>query len=159
MKNFKIQVKSYEPDTDTYKVDKTYIVQRSVRSDLDTIVELQKEILLSFIESNGNIGEIIRSNDNWETLKHLASNLNILGKKEKGFDLEEIVEDQEQICRIFMTQSMKDDGTFEENEDGTSVEWKPSLVSELHQLNFGGYWKETLGKIAEKQVKEIEKRD
>ena len=159
MKNFKIQVKSYEPDTDTYKVDKTYIVQRSVRSDLDTIVELQKEILLNFIESNGNIGEIIRSNDNWETLKNLASNLNILGKKEKGFDLEEIVEDQEQICRIFMTQSMKDDGTFEENEDGTSVEWKPSLISELHQLNFGGYWKETLGKIAEKQVKEIEKKD
>lgn len=159
MKNFKIQVKSYDEKTDEYKVDKTYIVQRSTRSDLDTLVELQKEVLFSFIESNGNIGEIIRSNNNWETLKTLASNLNILGKKEKGFDLEEIVEDQEQICRIFMTQSMKDDGTFEENEDGTSVEWKPSLISELHQLNFGGYWKETLGKIAEKQIKEIEKKD
>lgn len=159
MKNFKIQVKSYDQNSDEYKVDKTYIVQRSTRNDLDTLVELQKEILLNFIESNGNVGEIIRSSNNWENLKVLASNLNILGKKEKGFDLEEIADDLEQICRIFMTQSMKDDGTFEENEDGTSVEWKPSLISELHQLNFGGYWKETLGKIAEKQIKEVEKKD
>ena len=87
MKNFKIQVKSYDLNSDEYKVDKTYIIQRSTRNDLDTLVELQKEVLLNFIESNGNVGEIIRSSNNWENLKTLANNLNILGKKEKGFDL------------------------------------------------------------------------
>lgn len=157
MKNFKIQVKTYNPEKNDYVADKTYIVQRSVRSELDTIVELQKEILYKFIESNGSVGELIRDNDTWNTLKILASNLNILGQKERGFNLEEISDDLEQICRIFMTQSMKEDGTFEE--DDSRVIWKPSFISELHQLNFDFYWKESIKKIAEKQTKELEKKD
>lgn len=157
MKNFKIQVKTYNPEKNDYVTDKSYIVQRSVRSELDTIVELQKEILYKFIESNGSVGELIRDNDTWNTLKILASNLNILGQKERGFNLEEISDDLEQICRIFMTQSMKEDGTFEE--DDSRVIWKPSFISELHQLNFDFYWKESIKKIAEKQPKELEKKN
>jgi hypothetical protein len=160
MKNFKIQVKKYNPEKNEYTADKTYIVQRSPRNELDTIVELQKEILYKFIESSASAGELIRDNDTWNTLKTLASNLNILGKKERGFDLEEISDDLEQICQIFMTQSMKDDGTFEETEteDGKRVLWKSSLVSELHQLNFDFYWQESRKKMMEKQLQEVEKK-
>ena len=144
MKNFKIQVKNYDLETDTYKVDKTYIVQRSVRSDLDTLVTLQKEALYHFFEADTNIGEIVRSNDAWETLKTFASNLNIVGKKEKGFDLEEIADDIEQISRIFITQSIPDEGYIERDVDG-DIRWKPSLISELHKLNFGIYFSEEVG--------------
>lgn len=161
MKNFKIQVKTYNPEKNDYVADKTYIVQRSPRNELDTIVELQKEILYKFIDSRASTGELIRDNDTWNTLKTLASNLNILGKKERGFDIEEISDDIEQICQIFMTQSMKDDGTYEETEtdEGKTVLWKPSLISDLHQLDFDFYWQESAKKIREKKLKEIEKKD
>jgi hypothetical protein len=144
MKNFKIQIKSYDEKTDEYKIDKTYIVQRSTRSDLDILVTLQKEVLFHFFEADINIGEILRSNDAWETLKTFANNLNIVGKKEKGFDLEELADDIEQISRIFITQSITDEGTIERGIDD-EIRWKPSLVSELHKLNFGLYFTEQVG--------------
>jgi len=149
MKNFKIQVKSYDLETDTYKVDKTYIVQRSVRSDLDTIVTLQKEALYHFLEADTNLGEIVRSNDAWECLKTFASNLNILGQKQKGFDLEELADDIEQISRIFISQSIPDEGYIERDTEG-DIRWKPSLISELHKLNFGFYFNEEVGKWRER---------
>jgi hypothetical protein len=158
MKNFKIQIKSYDPNTDEYKVDKTYIVQRSTRSDLDTLVTLQKEALYHFLEADIKIGEIVRSNDAWETLKTFASNLSIVGKKEKGFDLEELADDIEQISRIFITQSITDEGNIERGIDN-EIRWKPSLVSELHKLNFELYFTEEVGEWQKRHEEVIETQE
>jgi hypothetical protein len=155
MKNFKVKVQVYDADKDTYTTNKVYIIQRVVRSELDTLVELQKELLLKFIEVDTNIGELIRNNETWELMKTLAKNLNVLGQKNKGFDLEEISDDLEQICQMFFTQSMTSNGEYE-YEDG----WKPSLIAELHQLDFPFYLRESVKKHQENkenQVKEIEK--
>jgi len=155
MKNFKIKVQSYNSEKDSYEVEKVYIVQRVVRSELDIIVQLQQEILLKFIDVDTNIGELIRNNETWGILKTLAANLNIVGQKEKGFDLEEIADDLEQICQIFLTQSMDEKGEYQ-IDDG----WKPSLIADLHKLDFGFYLRESVKKHQEKKenlVKEIEK--
>lgn len=166
MKNFKVKVQSYtyDQETDTYKttVNKVYIIQRSVRRDLDTIIELQKEILGKFMDSQLSMGDLVKDNESWELLKTLASNLNVLGQKEKGFNLEEIEEDLEQICQIFLTQSMNiETGVIDTNENG-EIRFKPSLISELHQLNFPLYWQENVGKYLKKQAekeKEMEKTE
>jgi len=155
MKNFKVKVQVYDADKDAYTTNKVYIIQRVVRSELDTLVELQKELLLKFIEVDTNIGELIRNNETWELMKTLAKNLNVLGQKDKGFDLEEISDDLEQICQMFFTQSMTSNGEYK-YEDG----WKPSLIAELHQLDFPFYLRESVKKHQENkenQVKEIEK--
>jgi len=157
MKNFKVKVHSYNSEKDTYEVEKIYIIQRVVRSELDTLVELQKELLLKFVEVDTNIGELVRNNETWELMKTLAKNLNVLGQKDKGFDLEEISDDLEQICQMFFTQSMNQDGEYEDVLDGG---WKPSLIAELHQLDFPFYLREGVKKNQENKerlVKEIEK--
>lgn len=152
MKNFKIKVQSYNSEKDEYQVEKVYIVQRVVRSELDTIVELQKQLLTNFIDKDANIGELIRDNESWDLMKTLSRNLNILGQKEKGFDLDEISDDLEQICRIFITESMKEDGELD-IEQG----WKHSLIAKLHHLDFPLYIREAVGKYQEKREKKEEK--
>lgn len=155
MKNFKVKVQVYDADRDTYTTNKVYIIQRVVRSELDTLVELQKELILKFIEAGTNFGELVRNNESWELMKTLAKNLNVLGQKDKGFDIEEIADDLEQLCQIFITQSMDQNGEYQVDEG-----WKHSLISELHQLNFPLYLDESAKKYQEKkanQVKELEK--
>lgn len=153
MKNFKIKVQSYNSEKDSYDVEKVYIVQRVVRSELDTIVELQRQLLTHFIDKETNVGELIRDNESWELMKTLSNNLNILGQKEKGFNLEEISDDLEQICRIFITESMTEEGEFD-IEQG----WKHSLISKLHHLDFPLYIREAVKKYQEKrETKEVTK--
>jgi uncharacterized protein YgfB (UPF0149 family) len=93
------------------------------------------------------MGEFIRDNESWELLKTLASNLNVLGQKEKGFDLEEIADDLEQICRIFISQSMDEETGELDLEEG----WKPSLLAALHKLDFPMYMREAIKKYQEKR--------
>ena len=149
MKNFKIKVQSYNSEKDEYQVEKVYIVQRVVRAELDTLVELLKNILTKFVDHNAVIGEIVREPDTWELMKTLAKNFNIVGQKEKGFDLDEISEDLEQICRIFFTQSMSDEGEITGG-DG----WKQSLLTELHHLNFPLYLQEIVEKKSQEKKEE-----
>jgi hypothetical protein len=157
MKNFKIKVQSYNSEKDEYQVEKVYIVQRVVRSELDSLVELHKNLLVNYIDKEANIGELIRDNESWDLIRTIASNLNIVGKKEKGFDVEEISDDLEQICRIFITESMNDDGELNIEEG-----WMPSLLAKLHHLDFPMYIKEAVKKYQEKRekvdVKETEKK-
>ena len=146
MKNFKIKVQSYNSEKDSYDVEKVYIVQRVVRSELDSLVELHKQLLINFIDKEANIGELIRDNESWELMKTLSNNLNILGQKDKGFDLEEISDDLEQICRIFITESMNENGELD-IEQG----WMPSLLAKLHHLDFPLYVREAVKKYQEKR--------
>jgi len=147
MKNFKVKVQSYDRQSDEYITDKVYIVQRVVRSELDTIIELHKQILVRFLDTEANMGEFVRDNESWDLMKTLAKNLNILGQKEKGFDLEEISDDLEQICRIFVSQSMDEETGELDLEDG----WKPSLLASLHKLDFPMYMRDAIKKYQEKR--------
>lgn len=147
MKNFKVKVQRYDANTDEYITDKVYIIQRVVRSELDTIIELHKQILVRFLDTEANMGEFIRDNESWDLMKTLAKNLNVLGQKEKGFDLEEISDDLEQICRIFVSQSMDEETGELDLEEG----WKPSLLASLHKLDFPMYMREAIKKYQEKR--------
>lgn len=147
MKNFKVKVQSYDRQTDDYVTDKVYIIQRVVRSELDTIIELHKQILVRFLDTEANMGEFVRDNESWDLMKTLAKNLNILGQKEKGFDLEEISDDLEQICRIFVSQSMDEETGELDLEEG----WKPSLLASLHKLDFPMYMRDAIKKYQEKR--------
>jgi len=155
MKNFKVKVQSsiYNSETDSTSLvtNKVYIIQRVVRSELDTIIQLHKEVLIRFLDTDANMGEFIRNNESWELLKTLAKNLNILGQKEKGFDLEEIADDLEQICQIFISQSMSDEGVLDLEEG-----WKPSLLADLHKLDFPLYMREAIKKYQEKREEKKE---
>lgn len=155
MKNFKVKVQVYDADKDMYTTNKVYIIQRVVRSELDTLVELHKQILIRFLDTDANMGEFIRDNESWELMKTLAKNLNVLGQKDKGFDIEEIADDLEQLCQIFVTQSMEDSGELD-LERG----WKPSLLASLHKIDFDMYMREAIKKYQEKretQMTEAEK--
>jgi len=152
MKNFKVKVQSYNSEKDTYEVEKVYIIQRVVRSELDTLIELHKQILIRFLDTDANMGEFIRDNESWELMRTLAKNLNVLGQKDKGFDIEEIADDLEQLCQIFISQSMSDSGELDLEEG-----WKPSLLSSLHKLDFPMYMREAIKKYQEKRESQIEK--
>lgn len=119
----------------------TLHIKRATRANMREIIKLQQILMDAFVEKNIAIGELVLDNGVWKNIERLAKLLPILGESEKVFDVNLIADDLEQICQIFFTQSMKDNGEFI-NDGG----WEPSKISALHHLDYQG----ALGKSIQK---------
>lgn len=140
---FEIEVKN-----DSGKVVKTYKVKRVKRSKLNDLIELQKDLLYSFIKSNASIGVLLSDEAVWNTMETVAAMLPIMGQEKPGLPLFEIEDDYEQLRSIFFSQCDVINGVIKVDPDDGFI---PSKIADLHQLDYQGDW----GKQLEKVQKEI----
>ena len=141
----KLDPKSFEE-----VVDKNIYIKRIKRKNLNTFIDFQDKLLYKFINSNLAVGEIIANDENLELLKEMGSLIPILNKgEETTLSVDEILDYEdcylEVLTRLFFTQSIDD-----ENFNDPNSPYRPSLIAEFNQLDYGGQ----LGKNAEKIAEE-----
>jgi len=122
----------------------TLHIKRATRANMREIIKLQQILMDAFVEKNIAIGELVLDSGIWKNIERLGKLLPILGEPEKLFDVNSIADDLEQICQIFFTQSMKDNGEFV-NDGG----WEPSKISALHHLDYQGALGKSIQRLRE----------
>lgn len=145
MDNFKVEYK--DKLGEIVKVDKVYRVKRDKLKD---IIDLQQDLLYSFFKSNASIGQVIADSVNWKNIEKLAKMLPVVGEEKLGFDLSSIENDLSQLLTIFFTQSIDENGNLINSEEA----YKPSLIAELHQLDYYGAVQESAKKIYQERLKD-----
>ncbi len=129
------------------KEDKIVRVKRNKLKDL---ISLQQDILLAFLRTNASAGAVIADNVNWSNIERLSKLLPVVGEEKTGIDLAAIEDDLPQLISIFFTQSVDNDGNLLSSEDT----YKPSLISELHQLDYYGDVRSAAKKIYKERIAE-----
>lgn len=145
--NFCFPVHYYNPDG---SLDRVVEVKKVPRAKLRDLIVLQQQLLDVFVEHEASIGSILSEESNWRLIESTGKLLPLVGDEEY-LDVSKFEDDYVQICKVFFTDSIKSDGTFDLKE-GQGFE--PSKISKLHQLNYG----EQLGKALEKSLEKKEKK-
>lgn len=104
---------------------------------LDDVQILQYQILEVSAQCGGSPGDLFNptNKDFWEPAKKMASLMPIVGKEEKGFDIDKI-EDCETLIDIFITTTKERDpetGFIIPGNEGVLL---PSLISRINGINF-----------------------
>jgi cyanate lyase len=134
MNNFTIEIKDEENN-----LVKTSIVKRVKRAQLADLILLQQQLMdamfqqIDTVVGSISIGNLLSQNQVWDTLQKTSALLNVVGE-EKGFNLDAIEDDWVQITRIFFTQSCDDNGEARFSDE--NLGFAPSLIAELHQINY-----------------------
>lgn len=128
------------------------IIVRVKRKQLNSLILLQEDLIYSFYKNNASIGSIIADNSNWNTMIKISNLLNVVGKEKTGINLEKLEDDILQLTRIFFTQSINDNGEIDNLENDI---FKPSLISQLHQLDYFGSSKKAIQRMMQEN-KEVQ---
>jgi hypothetical protein len=126
------------------QVIKTDKVVRVKRNKLKDIISLQQDILFSFLQHNASIGSVIADNAVWSNIEKLSKLLPVIGEEKPGIDLSLIEDDIPQLLKIFITQSVSEDGNLISGEEEV---YKPSYISQLHQLDYYGSIRDAAKKL------------
>ncbi|GAA6622892.1 hypothetical protein [Scytonema sp. NUACC26] len=110
-------------------------VKRVKRAELKDLITLQQDLIAAFVRNYAGIGSVISDDTVWSTIEKLTTMLPVVGG---GLvELSKFEDDLNQLAKIFFTQSTDDNGiplNMIAVHEGS--EWyKPSLISELHQLD------------------------
>lgn len=111
-----------------------------VKPGMNDFKELYQELLQYFVHYNSSMGELLSDPSVVSLLKAIAEMLPVVGSNKTGINLDDLLDngDWEQICQLFFTSSMQDDGEFEVDKDGEIKAYKPSKLAKLNQLDFFG---------------------
>jgi hypothetical protein len=145
MNNFEIQYQ--DENGEVIKIDK---VTRVKRQQLKDLIILQQDLLYAFLKCNASVGSLISNNVNWNNMEKIAKMLPVVGETKLGINLKAIEDDLSQLTKVFFTQSIDENGSLINSEDA----YKPSLISELHQLDYYGDIKESAKKIYRDRINE-----
>jgi len=135
MNNFTIEFKD-----ENNAVISTSIIKRVKRAQLNDLVTFQQtlmEEMFKEIDMNDGslaLGSLLAKDHVWDTLNKVASMLVVNGQTRPGIKLKELEDDWVQLCRIFFTQSCDDNGEVRLDQEAGG--YAPSLLSELHQINY-----------------------
>lgn len=159
MKSFPVNYKNLNDE-----VIETIYVKRVRAKDRSDLIELQQELLAKFAYYDIGIGTLLTDSSTVSLMEKICNLMPLVGTDEKldlfletrkvaGQEIEiyPLVEDIEQICNIFFTTSM--------NEEGEVIiidnKLEPSLISKVNHLDYQG----DLGNASVKaQMKKFEER-
>lgn len=130
MNNYSFEANYYD---DHGNIIEVVSVKRVVRSKLKDLIALQQQALNVFFDADGAVGQVLSEEKNWNLLAKIAALLPIVGSNEY-LDLNKFAEDYGQITRIFFSEDVDEDGVYHVYPDKPI---SPSLISKLHQLNYG----------------------
>ena len=121
----------------TYEDSTKEIVKPVSWKFLDDVQILQYSILEASAATGGSIAELLnhKNSDFWEPATKLAALMPIVGKDEKGINLDKI-EDCEELIRIFVTTTThrdQDTGLISPGPEGFLL---PSEISKINGVNF-----------------------
>lgn len=133
-----------------YSSGRTDKVKRVPRKKLHDLIVLQQDLLYAFLKNNASVGSVIASNSNWSTIEKIAKLLPVIGEEKPGINLDELEDDISQITSIFFTQSVDENGMILNTDEG----YKPSLIAELHQLDYYGNARDAAKKIYQERKEE-----
>ena len=124
----------------------TEIVKRCRASQLEDLALLQQHLFERFLKfydySNNCLGDVISDKSCWELITKIAAMLSVVtgkldsGSQPEGIKLELLEESYEMIGRIFITQSISDDGEIGAEKNGEEKTLRPSKIAELHGQHF-----------------------
>ena len=122
----------YKPDGTIKNTETVVPVPFTVWADL---VAFQERLLRQAVDVSTAIEGFLADPELLSAIRSIASILKVRGKSEPGIDLENLLVsgDYLQIGRIFLSQSYNDTGN-----ENINSEYKPSLVAQIHHLDFGG---------------------
>ncbi len=159
MKNLlQINLIKLDPKSFEEVVDKQLYLKRIKRSKLNTFIDFQDQLLYKFINSNLAVGDIIADDNNLELLKQMGSLVPVLNNGEEStLDVDQILDYEdcylEVLTRLFFTQSIDDEDFTDPNSP-----YRPSLIAEFNQLDYGGQLGKNAEKIAEEENQKNQKK-
>lgn len=124
---------------------------------LQDFKEMYQELMRLFVPANGNIGDIICDEKGLQLILDMAAILPTMDGATPGIDVTALLEagDLEQVCWLFLTQSMQQDGKnrgkYKTDSKGELLAWEPGAIAELNQLNFIGYLSKAFQEFREQQ--------
>lgn len=101
------------------------------------IAELQKPIIELYVEVGGAIGDLFCHEKFLPLCQQLSLLIPVIGQN-RPLDFQALVDadDWPQIVRLFVSQSVDEEGSRDLDEKGEATLLKPGIVAELHNLNF-----------------------
>lgn len=142
------EIKYRNSSNEIIKTDK---ILRVKRKQLTSLILLKEDLIYAFYKNNARVGNVIADSSNWNIIEKISKMLVVVGQEKPGFEVSEIEDDIAEITRIFFTQDITEDGEL----IITGEPFKPSLISELHQLDYFNSAK----KAAKRIMKEAEEEN
>ena len=134
MKTVDIQIRN-----DDGEVTETLVIKRLKRKDLANFLKMQELLLSDFIYFNGAIGSLIADKGAWSNIEKAAKLIPVLeGDKTVPLDLSKIGEDYLVLAQLFFTASITEETLGGYPDDLETVGYKPSLLTQLNHLDYGG---------------------
>lgn len=130
--------------------DGTFVhVLRVTRDKLQSLWELQSDLLQSYVEANLSFSALIMDDYCYSTMKTIFSMLPTVEGTPIAFD--KLEDDYEQLARFFCSRAYREDGSYDTI--------TPSILSSLHHFNFNGKVGELVKEDTRKKIAEQEKAD
>ena len=136
----------------TYSDGTIDTVKRVTRAKLKDLIVLQQKLLYFFLTHNANVGACVADDACWSVIETTSKLLAVVG--DGAVKLELLEDNLEQLSNIFFTTSTPEEIAQYTN-IGKMIEaetwYKPSLISQLHQLNYRGDSGEAIKKLTQEQ--------
>ena len=102
-----------------------------------SIAELQRPIIELYVEVGGAIGDLFCHKKFLPLCQQLSLLIPVIGQN-RPLDFQALVDadDWHQIVRLFVSQSVDEEGNRELDDKGEATLLKPGVIAELHNLNF-----------------------